>query len=127
MGEVYSNARSLDALRVVGGVVVGDLCARKRGAVRAPSCRFERGAKHRRSRRADRTGSQSRHSSPLWPLEIRVGPLRDRLVPVCARVVALGAAVLLEEVASEEVARWPLRAAVQAQGELAVALSWPWH
>ena len=42
-------------------------------------------------------------------------------------MVALRAAVRLEEVASEEVARWPLRAAVQAQGELVVALSWPWH
>ena len=36
--------------------------------------------------------------------------------------MALRAAVRLEEVASEEVARWPLRAAVQAHGELAVAL-----
>ena len=41
--------------------------------------------------------------------------------------MALRAAVRLEEVASEEEARWPLRAVVQAQGELAVALSWPWH
>ena len=37
-------------------------------------------------------------------------------------MVALRAAVRLEEVASEEVARWPQRAAVEAQGELAVAL-----
>ena len=36
--------------------------------------------------------------------------------------MALSATVRLGEVASDEVARWPLKAAVQAQGELAVAL-----
>ena len=64
----------------------------------------------------------------VWPI---VRPVARRpqswREPQETRVVALRAAVRLEEVASEEVARWPLRAAVQAQGELVVALSWPWH